>query len=88
MFIKIILIDNELKFYYIVYIFLDVVEEKIFLVGKNINEFWEFYFGLLYLIEDYKVYFFIYVMIFFWLYGKFFFLFYSIGNLFVLCIDN
>lgn len=65
LFIKTIPTDNELKFYYTVHTSLDVVEEKISSVGKNTNELRELYLGLLYPTEDYKVYPFIHVMIFF-----------------------
>lgn len=65
LFIKTIPTDNELKFYYTVHTSLDVVEEKISSVGKNTNELRELYLGLLYPTEDYKVYPFIYLMIFF-----------------------
>lgn len=65
LFIKTIPTDNELKFYYTVHTSLDVVEEKISSVGKNTNELRELYLGLLYPTEDYKVYPFIYFMIFF-----------------------
>ena len=56
LFIQTIPTDNELKFYYTVHTSLDVVEEKISSVGKNINDLRELYLGLLYPTEDYKVY--------------------------------
>lgn len=73
LFIKTIPTDNELKFYYTVHTSLDVVEEKISSVGKNTNELRELYLGLLYPTEDYKVYPFIYLMIFFGLMAVFLF---------------
>ncbi|KAM9825064.1 trafficking protein particle complex subunit 2-like protein [Syngnathus acus] len=48
--------QNELKFHYTVHTSLDVVEEKISAVGKSLGDQREFYLGLLYPTEDYKVY--------------------------------
>ncbi|XP_039248170.1 trafficking protein particle complex subunit 2-like protein [Styela clava] len=51
--------ENELKFHYTVHTSLDVVEEKIASVGKGSgtsSDLREFYLGLLYPTEDYKVY--------------------------------
>ncbi|XP_013382423.1 trafficking protein particle complex subunit 2-like protein [Lingula anatina] len=56
LFIKTIPTENELKFFYTVHTSLDVVEEKISNVGKNVNDMRELYLGLLYPTEDYKVY--------------------------------
>ncbi|XP_059163354.1 trafficking protein particle complex subunit 2-like protein [Physella acuta] len=56
LFIKTVATENELKFYYTVHTSLDVVEEKISSVGKNVNDLRELYLGLLYPTEDYKVY--------------------------------
>ncbi|KAK7498906.1 hypothetical protein BaRGS_00009998 [Batillaria attramentaria] len=56
LFIKTTPTDNELQFYYTVHTSLDVVEEKISSVGKNVNDLRELYLGLLYPTEDYKVY--------------------------------
>lgn len=50
---------NELKFHYTVHTSLDVVDEKIATVGKSSGsstDLREFYLGLLYPTEDYKVY--------------------------------
>ena len=55
LFIKTTPTDNELQFYYTVHTSLDVVEEKISSVGKNVNDLRELYLGLLYPTEDYKV---------------------------------
>ncbi|XP_052059808.1 trafficking protein particle complex subunit 2-like protein [Mytilus californianus] len=56
LFIKTVHAENELRFYYTVHTSLDVVEEKISSVGKNVNDLRELYLGLLYPTEDYKVY--------------------------------
>ncbi|XP_076470581.1 trafficking protein particle complex subunit 2-like protein [Babylonia areolata] len=56
LFIKTTPTNNELQFYYTVHTSLDVVEEKISSVGKNVNDLRELYLGLLYPTEDYKVY--------------------------------
>ncbi|KAF7664753.1 hypothetical protein LDENG_00167620 [Lucifuga dentata] len=48
--------QNELKFHYTVHTSLDVVEEKISVVGKAMADQRELYLGLLYPTEDYKVY--------------------------------
>jgi len=45
-----------MTFYYTVYTSLDVVEEKISSVAKSNNDLREMYLGLLYPMEDYKVY--------------------------------
>jgi len=45
-----------MTFYYTVYTSLDVVEEKISSVAKSNNDLRELYLGLLYPMEDYKVY--------------------------------
>lgn len=62
LFIKTVHAENELRFYYTVHTSLDVVEEKISSVGKNVNDLRELYLGLLYPTEDYKVYPYIYQM--------------------------
>jgi len=56
LFLKTASSDNDLTFYYTVYTSLDVVEEKISSVAKSNNDLRELYLGLLYPMEDYKVY--------------------------------
>jgi len=56
LFLKTVSSDKDLTFYYTVHTSLDVVEEKISSVAKSNNDLRELYLGLLYPMEDYKVY--------------------------------
>ena len=56
LFLKTASSEKDMTFYYTVYTSLDVVEEKISSVAKSNNDLRELYLGLLYPMEDYKVY--------------------------------
>jgi len=56
LYLKTVSSDKDLTFYYTVYTSLDVVEEKISSVAKSNNDLRELYLGLLYPMEDYRVY--------------------------------
>jgi len=56
LFLKTVSSEKDMTFCYTVYTSLDVVEEKISSVAKSNNDLRELYLGLLYPMEDYKVY--------------------------------
>lgn len=56
LFLKTVSSEKDLTFYYTVHTSLDVVEEKISSVAKSTNDLRELYLGLLYPMEDYRVY--------------------------------
>jgi len=57
LFLKTVSSENDLTFCYTVHTSLDVVEEKISSVAKSANsDLREMYLGLLYPMEDYRVY--------------------------------
>ena len=56
LFLKTVSSEKDMTFYYTVYTSLDVVEEKISSIAKSNNDLRELYLGLLYPMEDYKVY--------------------------------
>jgi len=65
LFLRTVSSEKDLSFYYTVHTSLDVVEEKISSVTKSNNDLRELYLGLLYPMEDYRVYPFIVSFIFY-----------------------
>ena len=56
LFLRTVSSDKDLTLYYTVHTSLDVIEEKISSVAKTNNDLRELYLGLLYPMEDFRVY--------------------------------